>query len=96
LERKKPTATPKLAKAVTKIKIKVYDTAGNLVRNLYPQPGDPEKLSPRDYVGDNDPGRWDGKDDKGKRVPPGIYVYQVIGDTDDGPKVGTGTVAVAY
>jgi hypothetical protein len=86
----------RLAKAVTKVKIKIYDTGGNLVRTLYPKSGDPEKLSPRDYIGDNDPGRWDGKNDKGKLVQPGIYVYQVIGDTDDGKKVGTGTVAVAY
>ncbi|MDP2983616.1 MAG: gliding motility-associated C-terminal domain-containing protein [Candidatus Latescibacter sp.] len=82
----------RLAKAETKVKIKIYDTAGNLVRKLYEG-----KLTPRDYVGNNDPGRWDGtKDDKKTLVPPGIYVYQVIGDTDDGLKVGSGAVAVAY
>jgi len=81
----------RLAKAETKIKIKIFDTAGNLVKKLYDG-----KLTPRDYIGDNDPGRWDGKNDDNSLVPPGIYIYQIQADTDDGLKVESGTVVVAY
>ena len=42
------------------------------------------------------PGYWNGKDEDGELVPPGIYVYQVIAETDEGDVVEGGTVVVAY
>ncbi len=40
--------------------------------------------------------QWDGRDDEGNRVPPGLYVFFVSSGTDaDGAEV-TGTIAVAY
>jgi hypothetical protein len=80
-----------LAKTETKIIIKIFSTEGTLVRTLCDR-----TLSPRAYTDDNSPGRWDGTNEDKDLVPPGIYVYQIIADTDGGEKVKTGTVVVAY
>ena len=34
--------------------------------------------------------------DDGDKVAPGVYLYQVIADTDDGEKIEGGSVVVAY
>jgi len=81
----------RLSKAETRVKIKIFSTEGTLVRTLHDG-----VLEPRDYIDDNAPGRWDGKNKDGDLVPPGIYVFQVIADTDEGVKAKTGTVVVAY
>ena len=39
---------------------------------------------------------WDGTDDKGNVVPPGLYLYTISVDADAGSAETTGTVAVAY
>ncbi len=80
-----------LVKAQSQVEISIFSTDGTLVRELYD-----DVLVPRDYTGDNDPGRWDGTDDDGDLVAPGIYVYQVVVKSDSGDKVKTGTVVVAY
>jgi len=95
-----------LAKVEAPVTIKIFNTEGNLVRELFN-----DRLIPRDYrvpsgptgiktgsVADAKklPGYWDGKDKDGDLVPPGIYVYQIVVKTDDGDKSKTGTVAVAY
>jgi len=95
-----------LAKVEAPVKVKIFSTDGTLVRVLFDG-----KLSARDYrvpnktgglkagtAGDAKklPGYWDGKNKDGDLVPPGIYFYQVIADTDEGVKVKSGTVAVAY
>jgi len=97
-----------LAKITADIKVKVYDTKGSLVTQVHPRSGDPDKLDPRDwFIPDaeklgaasdamNLPGYWDGKDEDGDLVPPGVYIFQVIADTDDGEKIESGTVVVAY
>ena len=39
---------------------------------------------------------WNGRDENGGRVPPGIYVYTVEVRTDEGTERRAGTVSVAY
>ena len=39
---------------------------------------------------------WKGFDDAGHVVPPGLYVYQLVADADEGSSVYMGTLAVAY
>jgi flagellar hook assembly protein FlgD len=75
----------------TKVKINIFSTEGTLVRSLYDG-----TLEAHAYTDDRAPGRWDGKNKDGDLVPPGIYIFQVIADTDEGVKAKTGTVVVAY
>ena len=50
----------------------------------------------RDLVG-NYEREWDGRDDAGEVVPPGIYLYRIEVDTDrDREAVRLGLVNVAY
>ena len=42
------------------------------------------------------PGYWNGKDDDGDLLPPGIYIYEVELDVDAGDQKASGTVIVAY
>jgi len=39
---------------------------------------------------------WKGLDDAGQVVPPGLYVYQLVADADQGSNVYIGTLAVVY
>ena len=39
---------------------------------------------------------WQGFDDAGQVVPPGLYVYQLVADADQGNNVYMGTLAVVY
>ena len=39
---------------------------------------------------------WQGFDDSGQVVPPGLYVYQLVADADQGSNVYMGTLAVVY
>ncbi len=92
-----------LSKIPTDIKIKFYDTRGGLVTIK-----EYDNLEARDWrVPDNEkrgnaaaalnmPGYWDGTDEDGDLVPPGVYLYQVVADTDDGEKIESGTVVVGY
>ena len=40
--------------------------------------------------------RWDGRDDRGWILPPGIYLYHITADADDKLKRQTGTLAMLY
>jgi len=91
-----------LAKVETNVMIKMFNTSGSLVTTVTD-----EVLGNRAYfiseksaqtIGEAKtlPGYWDGKDEDGDLVPPGIYIYQVIADTDDGDVIEGGTVVVAY
>ena len=52
------------------------------------------------YAGDDVSGRfalpWDGRDDAGRLVPPGNYVFSVTVDAKTGQARAFGTVAVTY
>ena len=39
---------------------------------------------------------WDGRDDGGELVVPGVYAYRVAADSDVGSQERVGVVAVAY
>ena len=39
---------------------------------------------------------WQGLDDAGQVVPPGLYVYQLVADADQGSNVYVGTLAIVY
>ncbi len=93
-----------LAKVESDVIIKFYNTKGRLV-TVREFKGD-DKLLAKDHFFVNKtgkaaeavnlPGYWDGKDDDGDLVPPGVYIYQVVADTDSGEKIEGGTVVVAY
>ncbi len=42
------------------------------------------------------PGYWDGRDDRGHLVPPGLYLFQVKIELDVGAAIHSGCVAVVY
>ena len=93
-----------LAKVETDVIIKFYNTKGRLVTQK--EYKDDEKLTAKDHFFVNKagkaadavnlPGYWDGTDEDGDLVPPGVYIFQVVADTDSGDKIEGGTVVVAY
>jgi len=90
-----------LTKIRTDLKIKIYDTRGSLVTMVYDDVLDPGQWFVKDKLNNialaqRMPGYWDGRDEDGDLVPPGVYLYQVVADTDDGEKVESGTVVVGY
>ena len=70
----------------TAVFFRIYDLGGRLVR--------------QGYAGEDQSGRfariWDGRDDWGVLVQPGIYLYQVQVAADAGTARRTGVVDVAY
>ena len=74
----------------------IYDVGGTLVRSLPPSRLDPGSYSP---IGGRDaglPGRWDGRDDEGNLLPPGLYLYRIVVDLEPDDEVATGVVGLAY
>jgi hypothetical protein len=71
--------------------VEVFDISGRLVRTLLSQAS-----SARAYV-EQDAIRWDGRDDQGRLLPPGLYLLQIRVETDGlNPSVTTRTVTIAY
>ena len=69
------------------VSIEISDLSGRVVRQVY---------EGRDLVG-NYEREWDGRDDAGEVVPPGIYLYRIQVDSDrDQEGVKLGLVNVAY
>ena len=69
------------------VSIEISDLSGQVVRQVY---------EGRDLVG-NYEREWDGRDDAGEVVPPGIYLYRIQVDSDrDQEGVRLGLVNVAY
>ncbi|RKX91609.1 MAG: hypothetical protein DRP84_11335, partial [Spirochaetes bacterium] len=52
-------------------KIKIYDVAGNIVKTWN------EKISGKKYI------EWDGKDDNGQELDPGVYIIHIKGKNID-------------
>ena len=40
--------------------------------------------------------QWDGRDERGRVVLPGVYVYRIVADVESGPQSQIGTIAVVY
>jgi len=90
-----------LAKVETVVKINIYNTAGKLITTICDDFLKAEDYSlpypaPVSAALQNLPGYWDGKDEDGDLVTPGIYIYQIIAKADEGDVVEGGTVVVAY
>ena len=63
----------------------VYDLTGRMVYQLtQSQDSGPQTM------------RWDGANDAGKRVPPGLYLWRITADTAAADYVQSGIVAVVY
>ncbi len=68
------------------VTVEIRDLSGNSLRKVY---------SGDDPIGHHER-EWDGRDDSGEIVPPGVYVYQVSMEADKGNDDKAGTVDVAY
>ena len=68
------------------VKIEISDLAGRVVHQVYA--GD-------DLVGHYDR-EWDGTDETGRLVSPGIYLYRLVAGTDRKDEVRLGVINVAY
>ncbi len=68
------------------VTVEIRDLSGNSLRKVY---------SGDDPIGHHER-EWDGRDDSGEIVPPGVYVYQVSMEADKGNDDKAGTVHIAY
>ncbi|MEW6753311.1 MAG: discoidin domain-containing protein [Candidatus Latescibacterota bacterium] len=77
------------------VRLGFYDLAGRRVREL-----SLGELRAGAYLLDAEmgagPGSWDGTDEAGERVPPGLYLYRLEVDLDSGVEAQAGLVGVAY
>lgn len=66
--------------------LRIYDLSGRMVREV--------------YRGIDQSGRftrtWNGTDDQGNTVPPGLYIFNIDLDTDGGKAAASGLIGVAY
>ncbi len=78
-----------------KVDLQIYDLSGRLVRDL-----NAGRLTAGAYSqtpGQHDvPGLWDGRDDHGRLVVPGTYLYRIAVELDTGKEAQTGLIAVIY
>lgn len=73
------------------VTVRIYDITGRVVRTLLEM-----KSTAQAFVEQNAL-RWDGRNDNGTLLPPGLYIYQIIVDVDGlSPAVVTKTVSIAY
>ncbi len=70
----------------TRVRLRIYDLSGRLIRNLY------EGLDTSGRF----PRFWDGRDDGDDPVPPGHYIFAVALDAGTGEEKRSGIVKVAY
>jgi len=73
------------------VSVKIFDLSGRQVRDLNPLP-----MAAGVYSGPGAPGTWDGTDNHGDRVAPGLYLFRVEADLDTGNETKNGVIAVAY
>lgn len=72
------------------ISIKIYDLTGRLIKDLYSS-----NTGAYAFISDNGI-KWDGRDNNGKIVRPGLYLFQIIIDSDNGGENITKTIVVSY
>jgi len=68
------------------VRVQIYGMAGRKIRTLWEG-----KHRSGEYEVP-----WDGKDDEGRFVPPGVYVYRVTVESDTKSQERSGTVVVVY
>ncbi len=81
------------------VEIRLFDLRGRLVCTLQGRSLTAGMyLHPLDNsLAINAPGYWDGADDNGELLPPGIYIYQIKVDLEgSSDAIESGTVALAY
>jgi len=69
------------------VTIGIYDLSGRLVRTVF---------SGNELNGRYDNKSWDGRDDQGNLVPPGLYILQIVIEGDSQQDEQSRTVGVAY
>ena len=72
------------------VKVTIHDLSGKLVREVIS-----EDRASGHYGRDSDD-VWDGRDDNGALVPPGIYLFRVDVASDADPESTAGYISVAY
>ncbi|MBZ0200422.1 MAG: discoidin domain-containing protein, partial [Ignavibacteriaceae bacterium] len=72
------------------VTIKIFDLTGRVIKNLIDQ-----NSASAAYVAENSI-IWDGRDENGKIVRPGVYIYQIFVDSDNGGEHLSKTVVVSY
>ncbi len=72
------------------LKIQIFDLTGKLVKTIYD--GQSKAFA---YISSNS-FTWDGKDDSGKMVRPGVYLLRVSIEADKGPETIFRTITVVY
>lgn len=75
---------------IRKLNIKIFDLTGRLVRNLYDRESRAAAFVASNAI------EWDGKDDNGKIVRPGVYIAQIVIDSDNGGEQSAKTITVVY
>lgn len=73
------------------VRITIYDVTGRVVRTLLDIQSAASAFVERAAI------PWDGRDDDGKLLPPGLYIYQIFIEVDGlNPAVVTKTIGLAY
>ena len=72
--------------SLRQIEFRIYDLSGRLVREVVAAGASSGSFAQV----------WDGRDEVGVTVPPGIYIYQLDWATDQSNEVASGVVGVAY
>ena len=68
------------------VELTVHDLSGRTVR----------RLQDEEMINGEHPVSWDGQDDQGAKVAPGVYVLRLTVDTDTGSQHETRVIGVAY
>ena len=78
----------KLLRVISAVPVSVefFDLSGRLIKALY---------SGADPLGEYEH-TWDGRDDFGNLVSPGIYLFRIQADMQSGREINAGTLSVAY
>ena len=73
------------------VRLTIYDITGRRVRSLVN-----EEQTAHAYV-EQSAIQWNGRDDNGRLLPPGLYIYQIVVDVDGvSSAVVTKTITIAY
>lgn len=72
------------------LSVRIYDLTGRLIKDLFDS-----KTGAYAFISDNGI-TWDGRDNDGKTVRPGLYLFQIMVDSDNGGEDITKTIVVSY